>query len=357
MNIDETFLEKLIATPRATGYEFPAQKVLKERLEPEVDEIRTDPLGNLISMINPDHRPRILLDGHIDQIGFQISGFHEKGVLHFKPLGGFDPSTLPGKRVNVWTEQGKKYLGVIGRKPIHLLEKEEREKAPKIEDLYIDIGAKDKDKAKELVDVGDFATFAEYKYRRMDAGKNLAVGVGFDDTIGAFIVAETMLELAKDPSFDAAVYGVSAVQEEIGLRGSRVAAFSVNPDIGIATDVTFSSDLPGIKSGKVGEVTLGGGPVLAKGPNISPKVRKRLVEVGKTHEISLQYFPAHRGTGTDANVIQLARGGVATALVSVPNRYMHTASEMVSLDDVEDTVKLFVEFVKSVKAGESFLPF
>lgn len=357
MTIEENFLEQLINTPRATGYEFPAQKLIKQRLESEVDKIQVDPLGNVISMVNPGNRPRILLDGHIDQIGFQISGMHKTGVLHFKPLGGFDPTTLPGKRVNVWTGKDEKYVGVIGRKPIHLMENEEKKKAPKIEDLYIDIGADDKEQAQELVDVGDYATFAEYKYRRMDAGEKFALGTGFDDAVGAFIVAEAMRKLAKDRSFDATVYGVSAVQEEIGLRGSRVAAFSVNPDIGIATDVGFTSDVPKIKSEKVGEVELGGGPVIAKGPNISPGIRNRLETIAEEEEIPCQYYPANRGTPTDANVIQVTRSGVATALVSVPNRYMHTASEIVSLDDVENIIELFVEFVKRVQEGEEFLPF
>lgn len=355
--MDEDFLKELLATPRATGYEYPAQRVIKEKLEPSVDKIRTDPMGNLISVINPGNEPRILLDGHIDQIGFQISGFHDTGVLFIKPLGGFDPSTLPGKRVHVWTGEKERYLGVIGRKPIHLMEKQDREKAPKIENLYIDIGARDKEEAKELVDLGDFATFAEYEYQRMDTDEQLAVAPGFDDTIGAFIVAEAMRELAKDPTFDAAVYGVSAVQEEIGFRGSRAATFSVNPDIGIATDVTFTSDVPHIETKKVGEVSLGDGPVLAKGPNISPVVRKRLEAVAEENTMDLQYQSANRGTGTDANIIQVTRGGVATALVSVPNRYMHTASEMISLNDVEDIVQLFVDFVASVEAGETFLPF
>lgn len=356
MSIDEDFLKKLITTPRATGYEYPAQRLVKEKLEPEVDEIRTDPMGNLISIVNPENEPRILLDGHIDQIGFQISGFHETGVLHIKTLGGFDPSTLPSKRVNVWTGEKEKYIGVIGRKPIHLMEKKDREKAPKIEDLYIDIGAEDKEEAKKLVDLGDFATFAEYGYQQMDAGEQLAIAPGFDDTIGVFIVAEAMRELAREPDFDAAVFGVSAVQEEIGLRGSKVATFSVNPDVGIATDVTFSSDVPNIEAKKVGNVKLGGGPVIAKGPNISPVVRKRLEEVAEETTVSLQYQPANRGTGTDAYAIQISRGGVATALVSVPNRYMHTASEVISLNDVEDIIQLFVEFVKSVEADEDFLP-
>lgn len=354
MNIDEKFLGKLIETPRATGHEFPAQKLIKERLEPEVHEVRVDALGNLISTLNPEKEPRILLDGHVDQIGFQISGFHKKGMLHFKPLGGFDPTTLPGKRVNVYTEE-EKYIGVIGKKPIHLQKKKERKKVTEIKKLYIDIGAEDKEEAKELVDIGDFATFAEYKYRRMN-NKKLALGVGFDDAIGAFIVSEVMLELAKDPSFEAAVFGLSAVQEEIGLRGTKAAAFSVNPDIGLATDVTFTSDVPKIKSERVGDVQLGNGPVLAKGPNISPQVRKRLEELADDQDISLQYYPASRGTPTDANAIQLTRGGVATSLISVPNRYMHTASEIISLDDVEDIVKLMVHFVKSVEANDYFLP-
>lgn len=356
VELDEEFLKKIVGTPRVTGYEFPAQKLIREHLEPKVHDVRVDPLGNLISVLNPDGEPRILLEGHIDQIGLQISGFHETGVLHFKPLGMIDPCTLPGKRVNIWTGEGEKHLGVIGRKSVRAFEKPKREEPLELENLYIDVGAGDKDEAKEMISVGDFATFAEYEYRRMGENK-VAVGAGFDDSIGAFIVTEVMREIskAKDTTLDAAVFGLSGVQEEIGGRGVRAAGFSINPDIALVTDVTFTSDVPGIKSRKAGEVKLGGGPVLGKGPKLNPKLRRRIEGIAEKKEISIQ--PLSKGTPLDASFIQVARGGVATALVSVPNRHMHTASEVVCLDDVRDIVELFTSFVKTVSDKDYFLPF
>lgn len=349
--INEEFLEKLVTTPRATGYEFPAQRVIKSYLENDVDKMEVDRVGNLCSIINPESEFKIMLAGHIDQIGLQIAYIDEKGYLWIKPLGGFDTSTLPGKRVKVVSEKGE-ILGVIGKKAIHLMKPDERTKAPEMEKLFIDIGCTSDEEAKKYVDVGDFAVF-DYGYSRL-GNNNLAVAAGFDDAIGAFIVAEIMKLLAKDKNFYAGVYGVSTVQEEIGLRGAHISSEAIKPDIGLAFDVGFAADAPEIEKKQVGDTKLGGGPIISIGPNFNPLVVKRLFEVAEKNNLPYQRHAANRGTGTDANAIQLS--GAATGLLGIPNRYMHTASEIVSLDDVKNIILIVVEFIKSIKEGDSFLP-
>ena len=349
--LNEEFLAKLVTTPRATGYEFPAQRVIKTYLENVVDEVKSDRVGNLYAIINPDSPFKIMLAGHIDQIGFQIAHIDDDGYLWILPLGGFDTTTLPGKRVIVNAKNGQ-YKGVIGKKAIHLMEPEERKKAPEMKKLYIDIGCKDKEEASKKVDVGDFAVF-DYGYERLGDNK-YAVAAGFDDAIGAFIVAEIMKELSKDKSFYAGIYGISTVQEEIGMRGAIVAAKEINPDLGIAFDVSHTADAPEMEKKRIGDSKLGGGPIISIGPNLNPVVVKGLIETAEKNDIPYQKHAAPRGTGTDANAIQLS--GAATGLVGIPNRYMHTASEVICLDDIENIVKLVVVFIKSIKEGDSFLP-
>ncbi|MBA7523960.1 putative aminopeptidase YsdC [subsurface metagenome] len=352
IKIDEEFLKRLVITPRATGYEFPAQKLIKSYLENDVDEIYGDRVGNLFAVINPESPFKIMLAGHIDQIGFQISYIDNQGYLWFLPLGGFDTTTLPGKRVRVIGMNGE-YLGLIGKKAVHLMKQEEMKKAPEMDKLFIDIGCKNKEEAEEKVQVGDFAVF-DYGYSRI-GDNNYAIAAGFDDSIGSFIICEIMKELAKDKNFYAGVYGVSTVQEEIGFRGAHVAARKINPDVGIAFDVGFTADAPEVEKKMVGDTKIGEGPIISIGPNLNPEVVKRLIEIAEKSKIPYQKSAANRGTGTDANAIQLT--GAATALISIPNRYMHTASELISLEDVDNIVQLTVEFIKSIKEEDKFLPF
>jgi len=349
--VNEAFLAKLVTTPRATGYELLAQRGIKQYLKKDVDKIYADRVGNLYAVINPQNPFKIMLAGHIDQIGFQVSYIDKNGYLWFKPLGGFDVTTLPGKRVKVSGKKGI-FPGVIGKKAIHLMKPEERKKVPEMEKLFIDIGCTSKEEAEKLVDIGDFAIF-DYGFQKL-GDHNFAVAAGFDDAIGSFIVAEIMKELTKNKDFYAGVYGVSTVQEEIGLRGATVAARALQPDVGIAFDVGHAADSPNINKKIVGDTKLGGGPIIVRGPNINPVLYKRLVDTAENNKIPYQTIAWHRGTGTDANAIQLT--GAATALISIPNRYMHTASEVISLDDVANIVKLTVEFIRSVIEEDTFIP-
>lgn len=245
-------------------------------------------------------------------------------------------------------------LGVIGRKPIHLLGDEDRKKVVKMEDLWIDIGAKDKDEASSLVSIGDPAVL-DYDFAELRNG--MAVGRGFDDRIGAFVILEAARLLATMKP-KAEIYAVATVQEEVGLRGAHTSAFGIDPKVGIAVDVGFATDTPGMgnEKKKVGDIAMGKGPIIARGPNINPKLFDLLVETAEEEKIPYQLEGAPRGTGTDANAIQLTRAGVATGLISIPNRYMHSPCELVNLDDVENVARLIAHAVARIDEATDFIP-
>ncbi len=296
----------------------------------------------------------MMLAGHTDEIGLMISYIDEQGFLYFRGIGGWDAQVLPGQRVWIRSKQGR-ITGVIGRKPIHLLEEEERKKVVKLEDLWIDIGAQDKKETDGLVSLGDPVVLA-YGFEEMPNG--LAASRGFDDKCGAFVVLEAARMLAKlNPK--AEIYAVATVQEEVGLRGARTSAFGIDPKVGIAVDVGHATDTPemGKEKKKVGEAKLGAGPIISRGANINGKLFELLVETAKEKGIPYQLEGAPRGTGTDANVIQLTRAGVAAGLISVPNRYMHSPCELVNLEDLENAFELLAVAVEQIDDRTDFVPF
>jgi len=350
------FLKKLIDTPSPSGFEAPVQRLIRERLEGVADEIRTDVHGNVIAAINPKAELRVMLAGHCDEIGLMVQHFGyipsaDDGYIYFSAIGGIDAAILSGQRVVIHNAKGP-VPGVIGRNPIHLMEQDERDKPEKLHKLYIDIGAKDKKDAMKAVEIGDPITI-DVGMRELRNG--LVAARGFDDRVGAFVVLET-LRLLKGKKLNVAVYGVSTVQEELGLRGARTSAFGIDPHVGIAVDVGFATDHPGGAKSKVGDVTLGRGPILHRGPNINHVLGRMLVETAKARKIPYQMTAEPRATGTDANAMQINRAGCAAALVSVPNRYMHTPVEVVSKDDVDNCSKLLAEFCRTLKADANFIP-
>ena len=334
-----------------SGFEERAQDVVRERLEGKCDEVRTDVHGNVMAGLNVGASLRVMLAGHADEIGLMVTHIDRHGFLYFQPIGGFDVSVLVGQRVLVHTAKGP-VQGVVGRQPIHLMTPEQRKTVPKYEDLFIDIGARNAKDAKKRVRVSDPVTLdVEMKYLLND----LVISRGFDDRVGSFVVAETLLAVArKKPRV--ALWSVSTVQEEIGLRGARTSAFGVDPQVGIAVDVGFTSDYPGVEKKQVGDNKIGDGPIIARGPNINPIVAEGLERIAKARKIPHQFEAAPRATGTDANAIQISRAGVATGLVSVPNRYMHSPNEMVSLKDLDNSIRLLSEYVLSLKPSDKFIP-
>jgi endoglucanase len=348
------FFRKLLAAPSPSGYEQPAQRVFREYVAPFAD-ISTDVMGNVIAFQKGGGKdlPRVMLIGHSDEIGFQVKYIDDNGFIYFAPIGGVDPHLLPGQRVNVHGRNGA-LLGVIGKKPIHLMEPKDRETVVKLESQYIDIGASGKKEAEQLLRVGDPVTFS-WGMEKLHGDR--VTSRGFDDKAGSFVVAEVMrrvFEAAKKPRID--LYGVSSVQEEVGLRGGATSSYSVNPDIGICVEVDFSTDQPDVERKHNGEVGLGKGPILPRGANINPALFDLLADVAAKKKIPVQFTGIPKASGTDANVMQISRGGVATALVKIPLRYMHTPVEVLSLSDLDNAVKLITEVLYRIKDRGSFIP-
>ena len=352
----QAFLERFMAVASPSGAEEEAARAWTAYTKPFATRIKKDVHGNVMAVLNPEGSPRVMLAGHIDEIGLMVTHVSDEGFLSFAQMGGHDVQILQGMRVNVQTARGS-IKGLIGKKAIHLMTSEDRKKVPQTEELWIDIGAKGGDEARALVEIGDVAV-VDWAYVALRNG--LAAARAFDDKIGAFVVAEALRLLAKGRKRPAAaVYAVATVQEEIGLRGARTAAFGINPHVGIAVDVTHSTDNPGAgarEKAQQGIIKLGGGPVIARGPNINPKVFQRLRDVAKREKISVQIEAAPRGTPTDANAIQLTQAGVAAGLVSIPLRYMHTPCETLALKDAEDTARLLAGFVAGLDRRASFIP-
>lgn len=347
----KAFLEKLLKEASPSGYENSAATIWREYAAKFSDEVKGDFHGNSYATLNPQGDVSVFMSGHIDEIGLMVKSITESGFLKIAPVGGVDPHVIAGQRVNVHTRKGPLY-GVLGRKAIHLLKPEERKKVTDIKDMWIDIGASDNKEAEKLVEIGDVATI-DAGFRKLR--KSIYVARGFDDRIGSFVVLEALRMLTEEKDFAHRVTSVATVQEEIGLRGAVTSSYNVKPQIGFAVDVTHTSDMPGIDKDLFGDIKLGDGAVISRGPNINPRLFELLVKTAEENKIPYKVIAEPRGTGTDANAIQLARGGVATALVSIPNRYMHTPVEVISLDDAENCAKLLAKTIAAIKSAEEFI--
>jgi len=346
------FFQQILETPSPSGYEQPVQEIVRKYVDGFADEVHTDLHGNVIACANPDAPLRVMFAGHADQIGLIVTHVNENGFIYTNPIGGWDPQQLIGQRMTIHTAAGP-VPAVIARKPIHLLDQDERKQVVKQKELWLDIGAKDRDEAASAVQVGDPATLA-LGYQEMR--NKLANSPGMDDKTGLWVCVEALRRATKKGGLRVALYAVSTVQEEIGLRGATTSAYGISPQVGIAVDVTHATDCPTIDKTQEGDVKLGGGPVIYRGPNMSPVVVERLRAAAEARKIACQWAACGRGTGTDANALQLARGGVAAGLVSVPNRYMHSAVEMISLDDIDAAANLLAEFALGIEADADFTP-
>lgn len=346
------FFIQLLETPSPSGYEQPVQAIVRRYAEEFAESVRTDLHGNVIVGCNLAAPLRVMFAGHCDQIGLLVTYINDEGFVYTSPIGGWDPQQLIGQRMTIYSEGGP-VPAVIARKPIHLLDEEERKQVVKAKDLWLDLGVRDRKEAEQLVRVGDPITL-KLGYEPMR--NNLANSPGMDDKTGLWVCIEAARRAVRRGGMKVALHAVSTVQEEIGLRGAETSAYGVDPHVGIAVDVTFSTDCPTIEKKQEGDIKLGAGPVVSRGPNMNPVVVERLRSVAKDKSIPLQWNAIGRGTGTDANAIQLCRAGVAAGLVSIPNRYMHSAVEMVSLDDLDSAADLLAEFVLSLEANADFTP-
>jgi endoglucanase len=311
--------------------------------------VRADVRGNSTAILEGG-ATKVLLAGHIDEIGLMVSYIDDDGFLSFGSLGGWDPQVLVGQRIRLLGKSGD-VLGVIGKKPIHLMRGDERDHASKLEDLWIDIGATSRAEAEERVRVGSVgvidAPLYEFPHQRI-------VSRSLDNRIGAFTVLETLRLLAQDRP-TATVAAVATTQEETSFAGATTSAFSFGPDIAIAVDVTFATDQPNSNKKRDGDVRLGSGPVLARGAANTPLVFERLLAVAEQEGIPYRVQVTPRVTGTDADAIHVVRGGVATGVVSIPNRYMHSPNEMIQLSDVEQAARLIAAFVRSITSVDEFI--
>jgi len=348
------FLKKLVAAPSPSGYEQPAQRVFREYVSPFA-QVTSDIMGNVLAFVKGGREevPRVMLIGHSDEIGFQVKYIDDNGFIYFGAIGGVDPHLTPGQRVHIHGRGGTMF-GVIGKKPIHLMEAKDRETVVKLDSQYIDIGAANKKEAEQLVRVGDPVTFAG-GLEKLHGDR--VTSRGFDDKAGSFVVAEVLRQVAgAAKKLPVDLYGVSSVQEEVGLRGGTTSSYTVNPDIGICVEVDFSTDQPDVERKHNGEVCLGKGPILPRGANINPALFELLADTADRESIPVQFTGIPKATGTDANVMQISRGGVATALVKIPLRYMHTPVELLSLADLDNAVKLITATLYRIKDKRVFIP-
>ena len=348
------FLERLLDAPGPSGFETGPARIWRQEAESFAEDVWTDVTGNSIASLNAAGSPRVMMAGHIDEIGLQVTHVDDQGFLFFDEIGGWDPQVLVGQRVSVLGSAGM-VPGVIGKKPIHLIKKEERNKATKSTDLWVDLGASSGDEVASLgVRVGDPMVLDAGVVRL--AGDRIA-SRAIDNRIGAYVVLEALRLLAEDPPVAAAI-AVATVQEEIAFSGggARSSAFALDPDVALVVDVTFSTDVPDIEKKELGDHKIGGGPVLSRGSANHPVVFQRLVEAAEAEGIKHTLQAAPRSTRTDADAIHLVRVGVPTGLVSVPNRYMHSPNEIVSLEDLHQTSRLLAAFIRRLDTETDFTP-
>ncbi len=347
------FLKSLVAAPSPSGYEQPVAHLYREYAGGFADRISTDLHGNVVAVLNPDASMKIMLAGHMDEIGFIIHYISDEGLLHFKPIGGHDSVVPIGQ--TVWVHGKQRIPGVIGRKAIHLLEPDELKKKPEMKELWIDIGATTRAEAEAYVELGDVVT---YQHELQTLIGDRATARAFDNKAGLFIVAEALRLLKEEGGLDArvGVYAVGTVQEEIGSRGARTAAFGIAAQSGLAVDMGHAIDYPGVSKARFGQLDIGKGPGISRGANTSPVVFSMLTEAARAEGIPYQVDVSPGATPTDANALQLNRGGMAAGLLSVPLRYMHTPCEVLSLEDVENTARLIAAYCRWVNGGADFTP-
>ncbi len=347
------FLKAIVNAPSPSGYEQPAARAYRSYTEGVADRVTTDVHGNVSAILNPEASTRIMLAGHMDEIGFIIHHLDDEGLLHFQAIGGHDSAIPVGQRV--WVHGKQRVAGVIGRTAIHLQDETERKRKPEFKDLWIDIGATSRAQAEEVVSLGDVATF-QYEFQTLLGDR--ATARGFDNKMGSFVVAEALRLLKQDRGLHAGVgvYAVATVQEEIGLRGARTASYGIAAQTGLAVDVNHAIDYPGVSKARHGSLAIGKGPSVSRGANTNHVTFDLITRAAREDDIPYQVSVSAGGTGTDANAMQLNQGGMATGLLGVPIRYMHTPCELMSLTDLENCARLMAAYCRRVTPETDFTP-
>jgi endoglucanase len=345
------FLKRLVNTPSPSGNELRGQRVWLDYAKQFADETYWDAYGNCVAVLNKGGGPRLMLAGHADEIAMAVNFITKEGFIHVRKVGGIDPAIMRGQRVNIHTKGGD-VRGVIGNVAPHLTKQEGDRKVPKMEDLFIDIGVSKREEAAKIVHIGDPITLVdEFEVLRGD----VVIARAFDNRIGTFSVIETLRLLKENgKKLSAEVCAVSNIMEEVGLLGARQIAYSLQPDVALVVDVTHATDYPTVSQAAHGDVKLGHGPAITHGGCNHPEVIARLEAVAKQQKIKLQHEAMSNSSGTDTDVIFWTRGGIPSGLISLPNRYMHSPVEVVSLKDLDQIPQLMAGFALSLKKGEQF---
>jgi endoglucanase len=345
------FLERLVNTPSPSGHEARGQRVWLDYVTPFVDETFSDAYGNAVAVLNKGGSPRLMLAAHADEISMVVNYINKQGFIYVRKLGGIDPAITKAQRVLIHSKDGP-VKGVVGNVAPHLTKSDPDRKLPKMEDLFIDIGADSRKEAERLIRVGDPITLSD-SFDRLRG--DLVVARAFDNRVGTFAVAEALRQLSGErKKLNAEILAVSNIMEEVGLLGARQIAYTLKPDVALVVDVTHATDYPTVSQQQHGDVKLGKGPTVTHGGCNHPEVVARLEAVAKSHKIKLQHEASSNNTGTDTDAIFWTRGGIPSALISVPNRYMHSPVELVNLKDLALVPELMAAFARSLKKGEEF---
>ena len=345
------FLEEYLNNAAPTGYESNGQKIWMKYLKPYVDEFITDNYGTAVGVINPEKKFKVVIEGHSDEISWYVNYITDNGLIYVIRNGGSDHQIAPSKWVNIHTKNGI-VKGVFGWPAIHVRD-HAKEAPPKIDNIFIDIGAKDKKEVEKMgVHVGCVITYPDSFHI---LNKNKFVCRAIDNRAGGFMIAEVarLIKENKD-KLPFCLYVTNSVQEEIGLRGAEMITNTLKPDIAIVTDVTHDTSTPMIEAKKQGDAKIGKGPVITYAPAVQNNLREKILRIAEKNKIPYQRLASSRYTGTDTDAFAYSNGGVPSALISLPLRYMHTTVEMVQKEDVENVIRLIYETLKSIKSNESF---
>ena len=357
---DFQIIKNLTETQACSGDEGKIREYIRGIVEPYCDKIEIDILGNLFCFIygkakEKESKIKILLDAHIDEIGFIVRYIDKNGFIRFSQVGGQNPRILPGQKVTIHSSSGEEIIGIIGETPIHLIKQEDRKKPIKMEELFIDVGLTSADEVKKYISVGDYVILKQecvaFKGNKRICSK------AFDDRAGCFVLIKLIMDLSKEQNkLDKDLIFEFATQEEIGVRGATVGAYKISPDIGVIVEVSHAIDFPGISKEKHHECSLGSGVSIRVGPNLYPKLTKLLINTSKEEDIPFTLIAEPRPTPTDARAIQMTKSGIPCALVSVPLRYMHTNVEVIEYQDLLHTISLLKSFImKDLKTAISIL--
>ena len=345
------FLEEYLNNAAPTGYESNGQKIWMKYLKPYVDEFITDNYGTAVGVINPEKKFKVVIEGHSDEISWYVNYITDNGLIYVIRNGGSDHQIAPSKWVNIHTKRGV-VKGVFGWPAIHVRD-HAKEAPPKIDNIFIDIGAKDKKEVEKMgVHVGCVITYPDSFHI---LNKNKFVCRAIDNRAGGFMIAEVarLIKENKD-KLPFCLYVTNSVQEEIGLRGAEMITNTLKPDLAIVTDVTHDTSTPMIEAKKQGDAKIGKGPVITYAPAVQNNLREKIIRIAEKNKIPYQRLASSRYTGTDTDAFAYSNGGVPSALISLPLRYMHTTVEMVQKEDVENVIRLIYETLKNIKSNESF---